>query len=430
MIHLDHALSLGEERRRVEMDDYVLEPERKISISSSTDVLVAGGGIAGIAAAIAAARGGRKVTLIEREYALGGMATLGLVTIYLPLCDGQGTQLIYGIGEELLKLSIKHGAEANYPDAWLNGGSLEERVKRRYVTQFNPHLFALSAEELLVKLGVNILYGALACAVIKNGDMISHVIIENKSGRSAIAVSSVIDCTGDADICYMSGAKTALYAKGNALASWYYYFSESKVSLKMFGLADVAQGKGSPGGKNPGGAYEATMTQSLDKNIRFSGIEGEELSRAVISAHEKMYEDILNSRIDDESYVPVTISTIPLVRMSRRLVGAYTMDESENRKFMPDSIGMTGDWRKRGPAFEIPYGTLYCKEVKNLLAAGRDISVTDAMWDITRVIPPCAVTGEAAGTAASIGNDFTAIDVSRLQERLTANSVKLHIRDL
>jgi hypothetical protein len=161
--------------------------------------------------------------------------------------------------------------------------------------------------------------------------------------------------------------------------------------------------------------------------VRFSGVDGPELSRAVIMAHEKMYEDILKFKAEDESYVPVTISTIPLVRMSRRLCGAYTMDESENRKFMQDSIGMTGDWRHRGPAFEIPFGTLYGLEVPNLLTAGRDISVTDAMWDITRVIPPCAVTGEAAGTAASLGSDFTKLDVSKLQERLVSNGVKLHL---
>ena len=409
------------------MENYILEPERKVSVESSCDVLVVGGGIAGIAAAMAAARGGKRVILLEREYALGGMATLGLVTIYLPLCDGEGNQVIYGIAEELLKLSIKHGAEANYPTAWLDGGSLEDRIKNRYITQFNPHLFALSSEELLLELGVTILYGTLACAVNKEGDMIKHVVVENKSGRSAIEVQSVIDCTGDADICWMAGAKTALHAKGNGLASWYYFYSKDKVRLKMFGLADVAQGKMKDAPKKGPDTYQAAKVASLDKTVRFSGVDGEELSRAVITAHKKMYEDILKFNAEDETYVPVTISTIPLVRMSRRLVGAYTMDESENRKFMKDSIGMTGDWRKRGPVFELPFGTLYGNEVKNLLAAGRDISVTDAMWDITRVIPPCAVTGEAAGEAAAMGNDFTKLNVSELQERLVANGGKLHI---
>ena len=87
------------------MDSYLTEPRRRTPVAAATQVLVAGGGIAGIAAALAAARHGKQVTLLERQFALGGMATLGLVTIYLPLCDGRGNQLVFGIGEELLRLS-------------------------------------------------------------------------------------------------------------------------------------------------------------------------------------------------------------------------------------------------------------------------------------------------------------------------------------
>lgn len=410
------------------MEKYVLERERKINIVRSCDVLVAGGGIAGIAAAAAAARCGKNVILLEREYVLGGMATLGLVTIYLPLCDGEGKQLVFGLGEELLKLSIEHGAEANYPRAWLDGGSLEDRIKNRYMTQFNPHLFALRAEALLTELGVTILYGSLACAVDMDEGTINSVIVENKSGRTAIEAASVIDCTGDADICHMAGAKTALHEGGNGLASWYYFHTGGNVSLKMFGLADIVPGQ-TP--RQEGDRLNAAKVESLDKNYRFSGVDGDELSRAVITAHGRMFEDILKQRADDPSYLPVTMSTIPLVRMSRRLVGAYTMDAGEHGRYMSDSIGMTGDWRKRGPKYEIPFRTLYCGEVKNLLAAGRDISVTDAMWDITRVIPPCAVTGQAAGTAASMvsdfAGDFSGLDITKLQERLRLQNVKLHI---
>ena len=166
---------------------FVTEPERKLKVSHRADVVVAGGGIAGISAAIAAARSGADVILIEREFCLGGMATLGLVTIFLPLDDGRGNQVIFGIGEELLRLSIEHGAEANYPKAWLEGGSLEERMKARFITQFNPHLFALRVEKLLLELGVKVLYGTLAASVIKDGPLISGIVVENKSGRSVIA---------------------------------------------------------------------------------------------------------------------------------------------------------------------------------------------------------------------------------------------------
>ncbi len=410
------------------MEKYVVEPTRFTDIAASCDVLVAGAGIAGMAAAIAAARNGGRVILLEREYGLGGLATLGLVTIYLPLCDGEGRQLVFGLGEELLKLSIAHGAEAAYPKAWLEGGTLEERVKNRYLTQFNPHLFALRAEKLMLELGITILYGSTVCGVVKDNNRISAVLIENKSGRSAISVRSVIDCTGDADVCALAGAETVLYGRGNGLANWYYYFSEGKVSLKMFGLADIAKEdrKDGPDGDNQVVPKDTAKVTSLDESVRFSGVDGFELSRVVVAGHQKMYEDILKIREAKPDYVPVSASSIPLVRMSRRLVGAYTMDESENKKRMPDSIGMTGDWRKRGPAFELPFGSLYTEAVPNLLAAGRDISVTDAMWDITRVIPPCAVTGEAAGTAASMTDSFPSLDVAALQKKLEGQGVRLH----
>ena len=188
------------------------------------------------------------------------------------------------------------------------------------MTQFNPHLFALRAEALLLSLGVTILYGTLACAVTKEDGRITSVIVENKSGRSAIAVQSVIDSTGDADICQLAGAKTALHEGGNGLASWYYFHVANEVKLKMFGLADVVPDETAEtrGGED---SYNAAKVESLDKNHRFSGVDGEELSRAVIAAHGKMFEDIKEHQKKDPGYVPVTISTIPLVRMSAGLSG-------------------------------------------------------------------------------------------------------------
>jgi len=407
------------------MTHCITEPARELQISRRTQVLVAGGGIAGIAAAIAAARGGAEVTLLEREYCLGGMATLGLVTIYLPLDDGMGNQVIAGIGEELLRLSITHGAEANYPKVWLEGGSREERIKKRFITQFNPHLFALLAEKLLRELGVTILYGTLAASVLKDGARITGVVVENKSGRSVITCESVVDCTGDADIAHMAGAPTVLHEGGNGLASWYYYLTEGNAKLKMFGLADLPVSRDPAPPRTGEDPYKLATVASLAP-MRFSGVDGEELSVAVQEAHAKMYEDILKCRANAEDYVPVTMSTIPLVRMSRRISGAYTMDDSENRVYFEDSIGMTGDWRRPGPCYELPYRTLYSPEVPNLITAGRIISVTDAMWDISRVIPPCAVTGEAAGTAAAMTANFPELDVSQLQEKLKANGVLLH----
>lgn len=97
-----------------------IEEKLKTKINNEYDVAVCGGGFAGISAALAAARNGSKTVLFEKQFMLGGLGTAGLVTIYLPLCDGYGHQVSFGIAEELLRLSIKYGAEIDCPKYWLN----------------------------------------------------------------------------------------------------------------------------------------------------------------------------------------------------------------------------------------------------------------------------------------------------------------------
>ena len=382
-------------------------------IKDKCTVLVCGGGFAGIASALAAARQGADVLLLEREYILGGLGTAGIVTIYLPLCDGEGHQVSFGIAEELFMLSMKHGAEDRYPKAWLENGTLEEKIKKRFEVQFNPHMFAMTAEKLLLDNGVRILYGTSAVAVHKTDDKIDAVIVENKSGRYGIAVEkSVVDCTGDADICKLSGAETVNFGQGNVLAAWHYSLSNEGLKLRMKGACDIPD-------------KFKTSEMHLLTTKRFTGLDGNELSEMVQMSHERIYKDVLENREKDESYVPVTLPTIPQIRMTRRIAGIYTMDDTEMHKDFDDSVGTFSDWRKRGPVYKLPFSTLYVKDVKNLICAGRCISVTDAMWDITRVIPVCAVSGEAAGVAAAMTDDFSAVDIKELQKKLTDAGVKI-----
>lgn len=163
---------------------------------------------------------------------------------------------------------------------------------------------------------------------------------------------------------------------------------------------------------------------------RYRGLDALELSQMVTDGHQRMLSDMLERKKRFENFAPTTMSTIPLLRMTRRLAGEYEMDDTEIRVTMPDSVGTFCDWRKRGPMYELPFRCLYSASVPNLLAAGRNISVTDAMWDITRVIPVCAVSGEAAGTAAAMGDDFSELDVQELQRRLVWQGVRLHHEDI
>ncbi len=390
-------------------------------IAHSCDVLVCGGGFGGISAALAASRQGKKVILLEKQYILGGLGTAGLITIYLPLCDGCGKQVSFGIAEELFRLSISMGCEDRYPDNWLDSDDISKRTNKdkRFEVQYNPHIFAILAEQLLIKNGVEILYGSYAVGVNKSGDKISEVIIESKSGRQAFSVKSVVDATGDCDIAYFANAPTDTFKQGNILASWYYSIGQNGYKLNMVGAADI-----------PDDQKTADTKRTYLVNKRFGGIDVEEVSEMTMLSHASILNTFNKKRQDDETHLPVTIATTPQIRMTRKIVGEYTLHDTEHHKYFEDSIGMVSDWRKRGPIYEVPFGTLYSKEVKNLITAGRCTSVTDSMWDIMRVIPCCAVTGEAAGVAASMTDDFSTLDVKKLQSVLKDNGVVLHETDL
>ena len=393
-------------------------------IAKKCDVLVCGGGFAGIAAALAAARQGKKVVLLEKLYILGGLGTAGIVTIYLPLCDGYGHQVSFGIAEELLRLSISMGHEdtpEKYPDNWLDSDDPARRTEndKRFRVQYNPSLFAIQAEQYLINAGVEIMYGTYAVAAHTENGRIDAVIIENKSGRTAIEVQSVVDATGDADIAWFAGAPTAEYQLGNNLAAWYYRCGKDGYKLQMLGFSDVPDEE-----KKPDDKVQALV------NRKFLGLDGDEISEMTIQSHASTMNDIIKRRKEDPSLIPTMLATMPQIRMTRRIVGEYTQDITEDHVSYDDSIGMICNWRKRGPIYEVPFRSLYSKDVKNLICAGRCTSVTDEMWDLMRVIPCCAVTGESAGVAAAMTDDITSLDVSKLQEILVKNGVVLHLKDI
>lgn len=389
-------------------------------IVKNYDVIVCGGGFAGISAALAATRQNKKVLLIERQFMLGGLATAGLVTIYLPLCDGMGNQVSFGIAEELLRLSIKHGCEDRYPENWLDNIGTRTENDKRFMVRFNAQFFAILAEQLLVKEGVDILYGTYISAVHMTDNKIDSIIVENKTGRVAYGAVSVVDATGDADIAHFCDAPTDTFKQGNVLAAWCYFVDKSGYDLNCMGFCDVPDEEKTE--QNPG---EKPLVQR-----RFAGLDGEELSEMTILSHKQILDYSADKRKNDNSFWPVTIATIPQIRMTRKIIGEYTLSHTESHTEFADSIGMVSDWKKRGPIYEVPFRTLYSNSVKNLIMAGRCTSVNETLWDVMRVIPCCAVTGQAAGTAAAMTDDFSTLNVSILQKQLEKDGVVLHIKDI
>lgn len=399
----------------------MIEETLNTAVKEECDVLVCGGGIAGVAAALSAARLNKKVILCEKEYILGGLATAGLVAVYLPICDGTGRQVSFGLAEELLKLSVSRKVYqgAGYDDWIKNPDSVKNEKTARYEVVFNPNLFAIDMEQLLLKSGVKILYGTVAVNAYKKDGFVNYVVFENKSGRFAIAPKGVIDATGDCDIAKFLSLPCQLNEDKNPLASWYYNFTNGKVNLNTLGVCDNSDEKQQNGAK----------VQSLSDR-RFLGLDGEELSEMTQLSHKSLLNDYIKRCETDPDYDVTTIATIPQIRMTRRLLGQYVLRESDNHKEFSDSLGLISDWRKRGPVFEIPLGSLYNEQIKNFAAAGRCMSAAGAMWDIARVIPCCAVTGQAAGTALAVCPDLTKIDIAKLQQTLKQNGVVLHEKDL
>lgn len=368
------------------------------------DVIVAGGGIAGIAAALASVRNGAKTLLLEKEYALGGLATLGLIVIYLPLDDGDGVKMSGGIAEELLKLSVKYGP-GDIPEVWTRDCSVSERKGVRYRVEYKAAPYMIAAEELLLNSGTDILYDARLIDVNASNGQLDSVVIATKLGNKAIRARAFVDATGDADLCYFSGEET-LDDDTNRRTGWYYSFDG--IDLRLRGLSDPLYSEIPPTSR----LYSGTKIEDITQNCIDM--------RRMILDHVSKLKDEGNSDI-----YPLIIPSYHGLRMTRRLAGTFEFSEDKhNYVWFDDCIGMIGNWKHLSKRYAIPYRTIKGTLNSNLYVSGRCTSADKSGWDLTRVIPTCAVTGEAAGTAAAMqalsGN---VPDISVLQKTLKANGV-------
>lgn len=348
------------------------------------DVVVAGGGVAGVAAALAASRRGAKVALIEKTVLWGGLATAGIIFIYLPLCDGNGTQVTFGISEELLKAGLKYGP-GEIPAGWRTGKSLAE--EKRYRVIFSPASMVLGFDELLEASGCDLwLDTQLIDAETRDG-RVASVTVANKSGTGRIEAAAFVDATGDADLAFFAGAECPVMA--NALASWALeYFAE-------------------PGGHQFAPGIRASIIGcSTDPDFTEPGVNGRMVSDFLLAGrakYRKILEDAYATGAADRfTRFPLKLPAMPDLRHTRRIDGVSTLPPDMEWKPFEDSIGVCADWRCSGKVWELPFGTLLPKTLGNVLAAGRCISSTGDAWEVTRVIPVAALTGEAAGIAAAL----------------------------
>lgn len=400
----------------------VYEPAREVPIDALYDVAVAGGGIAGVAAALAAARQGVNVVLIEKQCGLGGLATLGNVIMYLPLCDGYGKQVMGGLAEELLHLSVVElkspvlpAKFLPVPDAWKRDNDPEGRRSQRFKTGFNPYAFQMELEQVLEDAGVTIMYDTRVCQAVKQGQTISHLIVENKSGRLAIEAGLFIDASGDADVSFLTGCAVELFTH-NVLAGWYYEIRNGE--LQLIGLSNPYDKQHRDGPRAQGPFHDGTNHRHVTRHV----LDTRKMLREKLEAKRQKF--------PEDTIYPFGLPSIPDFRVTRRLQNRFSISECHRHVWLEDCVGVTGDWRRRGPIYPIPLRAIHADDCPNLFVAGRCLSADEMVVDVTRAIGTCAVSGEACGVAAAIlikdRIDDHRVPLDKLQNTLIKAGALIH----
>ena len=397
-----------------------VEDKRSIEFKGHYDVIIAGGGIAGVSAALAAARQGVRALLIEKSVMLGGLATLGLINWYEPLCNGKGEKIIGGIAEELLRLAIKYGPD-DLPEEW-RYGQPQQPTKRRYSTHFSPGMFVMALDELLLNNGVTLLLDTLVTCPVMDGTHCRGLIVENKGGRAFYEAKVIVDCTGDADVLHRAGVPCV---EGKNYMTFVGYAATVDLAGKASKKNDIScihkwdmVGSGMSGNGHPEGMK------------LFTGVTGEEITEFVLTGRQML----LNKSRGNNRFLSdiITLPNMAQFRTTRHICGMYQLTGEDVFRSFSDSIGAAGDFRKAGECYEIPFRCLYNENYDNLLAAGRIISADGDGWEVTRIIPVAALTGQAAGTAAAICSSEKCstgtVDVTMLQQKLESVGVRLKMR--
>ena len=393
-----------------------------VPVKGVYDVIVAGGGLAGAAAALAAGRRGKSVLLVEKQCWLGGLATSGLVNYWVPLCNGRGRMIIKGMAEEFLRLSVKLGFDT-LPESWKNGEP-DQPTQERCVSHFSTGMFALQLLELLENSNVTVLYDALITGVEMEQEHCRGLFIDSKSGRYFYEAGVVVDATGDADVLHMAEVPTVdgenyftYYSEGITLEScrralekgnvWYAYTHHRGGPSNLYG-------RGPPAGKP---TYKGISLEMVNEYLHDS-------QRALLE------NERAKPRCERNVHM---LPGMPQLRTSRRIDGNETLTGEDRYRHFDTSIGAVCDFENRDWLYEVPFGTLVRTGYDNLITCGRCASASGWGWDVLRVIPPAVLTGQAAGIAAAMslesGVPIAEVAVETLQQALADTGVIIHFDD-
>jgi hypothetical protein len=382
--------------------DRLRAPARKIPVMLRTQVLVCGGGPAGTAAAISAARLGVSVTLMERYNHLGGLATGGLVIILPPLTD-EGRPIVGGIGLHMRDTLMQDGKAAprGHEDAcW-----------------FDPEALKALSVRMCVEAGVDLLHHAWLSDTIVQDGSVRGVVFESKAGTQAALADVVVDTTGDGDVfawagCDFEKTDQAIgldFRLGGVDVELWHAARQTNPDVCTAVLAEVRKTC------DWGGPFQISALPSSpglawgNNGLRVGdALDPRELSAIDVQARLKIPQalEILRQKMPGfaDAWLIDTASQTG-VRRSRRLCGVDRLTNEQVAQYdfrHPQAVGRGNDYRRQGIAYDIPYGTLVPESIDGLVTAGRCISCDDGALEPIREIQVCWVTGEAAGTAAAL----------------------------
>ncbi|TWO67696.1 FAD-dependent oxidoreductase [Caenimonas sedimenti] len=436
------------------MQRTLTEPSRETPVHGEYEVVVLGGGPAGMAAAVAAARAGRKTLLVERYGFLGGMGTAAGVTNFCGLhanVHGDIRQVVHGVADGLLE-RIAHLGGLNEPHALFG-----KTVAQAYDTA----AYKIAADDLLLSAGVEILFHALAAGVVMaSPERVAALLVETKSGRRAVLGRTFIDASGDGDLAAWAGVP---YAKGDGQGNMLYPSTMFRLNgidparagkawevIPQLMLRAEAEGRYQFPRKTPivrpqksGIEWRVNLTQlanrdgnAMDGTDALELSEAEVLGRRQIASVAGFLREVPGF---EQSYI-VDIAPQVGIRETRRVRGHYELTESDvlDCASFDDTIGvngwplelhMKGDVEFRWPKIpesrgfnHLPYRMTVPVGLDNVWVAGRCASMSHEAQSAARVTGACFVMGQAAGEAAhlAIASDVAAakVDVTALQARL------------